>query len=193
MKRRIRGEIEMSRIPLTDQETVEFMRILGHLPELQQKWVELDSTLMFSGTLSPKLKHRVQMALATHAGCRFCESMTEPPPDGYDRKEELAVAFAEMVQSDPQGINQGHFDVLSEEFTVEQVVELCMVVGFKLGGLALGEIWALQPGTPEVKAAYDGVVADAQQRWESHQGEAGNGSLWRRHLDQNAPSASALS
>lgn len=176
----------MTRIAPTGEHPVEFMQILGHRPELTEKWVELDSELMFSGALSPRLKHRVQMALATHADCRFCASMVSEPEE-YERRESLAVAFAKLCQADPAGVADSHFDALYEEFSVDEVVELCVVIGFKLGGLVLGAIWALQPGDSEMRAGYDAVVDEAEQRWQSTGRDNGAASPWKRALDATSP------
>jgi alkylhydroperoxidase family enzyme len=175
----------MPRIPLADIESVEFMRILANRPEVMEKWTALDTATMFQGLLSPNLKYKVQTSLATNGDCEFCRSMIEPMTED-DRKESLAVAFALLCQEDPGGLTDAHYKTLYEEFSPAEVVELCVVIAFKIGGLALGGMWALEVAPPGVKEAYDGMVAEAQKNWEEGREESGE-SLW----EQQATAASS--
>ncbi len=156
----------MARIDRIDPQAPELLGILGHSPDLMQQWMGLDGKLMYEGDLSPQLKYKVQMAMSSRGDCEFCRSMVVPQT-AEDRRESLAVAFAEMAQEDPGGINQGHYDVLFEEFTTAEVVELTLLVCFKLCGIMLGTIWGLAPGSDGMKQGYAGMIADAQSRWEA--------------------------
>src|SRR5437868_3532328 len=107
----------MTRVPQTDHEGAELVRILAHRPDMMQTWLGFDAQLMNTGTLPPKLKYKIQMAMAAGGGCEFCRSMIVPTGED-DRKESLAIAFAEFFQADPNGITDAHFEALYEEFTV---------------------------------------------------------------------------
>jgi hypothetical protein len=117
--------------------------------------------------------------MAAGGGCEFCRSMIVPT-DEDDIKESLAIAFAQFFQADPGGITDAHFEALYEEFTVPEVVELCTVVAMRDAGLRLGHIWGLNPAPDEVRESYAGVIAEAQQRWESGEVSTGTASLWQR-------------
>jgi alkylhydroperoxidase family enzyme len=156
----------MARIDGIDPEAPELLGILGHRPDLMQQWMGLDDKLMYEGELSPTLKYKVQMAMSSRGDCEFCRSMVVPQT-AEDRRESLAVAFAEMAQEDASSISQAHYDVLLEEFTTAEVVELTLLVCFKLSSILLGTIWGLAPGSDEMKQGYAGMIADAQSRWEA--------------------------
>jgi alkylhydroperoxidase family enzyme len=154
----------MARIETADAGAPELLGVLGHRPELMQQWMGLDNLLMYEGALSPSLKYKVQMAMSSRGACEFCRSMVVPQT-AEDRRESLAVAFAEMAQEDPTSINGGHYEALAEEFSDAEVVELTLLVCFKLAAIVLGTIWGLAPGPEEMKQGYAGLIADAQERW----------------------------
>jgi alkylhydroperoxidase family enzyme len=158
----------MARIDAVDPAAPELIGVLGHRPELMEQWMGLDNKLMYEGTLSPRLKYKVQMAMSSRGDCAFCRSMVVPQT-AEDRRESLAVAFAEMAQEDPASIGQGHYDALAEEFDEAEVVELTLLVCFKAASITLGTIWGLAPGSEEMKQGYAAMIDDADARWRDPQ------------------------
>lgn len=147
----------MSRIPPADIEGNAFQRILGHRPGIVEKWFALDSTMRFSGLLSPDLKEEVRRSLAEGIGCRFCASLGAPDPSRRDIRTSLAVTFAETVFTnfhDLRAIEDTVFDVLKEEFSDAEIVELSVWTLFMIAGQAFGALMRVRESTPEELQGY---------------------------------------
>jgi alkylhydroperoxidase family enzyme len=138
---------------------------MGHRPELLEAWENLKHALLGpASTLTPQLKEEVRRTLAQRTGCRFCASLGVPAEDHEGRKESLAVAFADAVARDHTAISEAQVNVLLEEFTVPQLVELLIWTSFEYAGQMFGCLIGDEPATPEQKrdfAAAIAVVVDA--------------------------------
>jgi alkylhydroperoxidase family enzyme len=154
----------MPRIPLSELGSTTADRILGHRPELLDAWESLKHALVGpSSTLSPQLKEAVRRTLAQHTGCAYCASLGQPAAELHDRKESLAVAFAEAVAVDHTAIGDAQFEVLFEEFTLPQVVELLTWIAFEHAGQMLGSLIGDEPATAEEVEAFAAWVAGQAQ------------------------------
>jgi alkylhydroperoxidase family enzyme len=154
----------MPRIPLSDLGSTTADRILGHRPELLDAWERLKHALVGpSSTLSPQLKEEVRRTLAQRTGCAYCASLGRPAPEHHDRKDSLAVAFAEAVAADHTAISDAQFEVLFEEFAIPQVVELLVWIAFEHAGQMLGSLVGDEPATTEEVQAFAAWVAGQPQ------------------------------
>jgi alkylhydroperoxidase family enzyme len=154
-------EALMPAVPLIDP-TEFFYGTLGHRREIHDAWLGLDEAMVGPGsTLPSPLKENVRHTIAQGIGCRYCASLGAPA-DQRDRRESLAVAFAERVLDDPRSIDAATFDVLREDFSDAQIVELCAWICFKLGANVFGAIMGLEPATDAQKAMFAGMLADQQ-------------------------------
>ena len=136
-------------------------RVMARRPEVLSAFGRLDSALRFHGLLPTSLKEAVRRATAAEIGCEYCRSLGEPRPNPADRRESLAVAFAQMIAEDPMDISDAQFDVLREDFSEEEIVELVAFVCFiAIGGQLFGATLKLEPASAEEIAAYQSVVAD---------------------------------
>ena len=159
----------MTRIPPAPIEGNNYERVMGHRPEILTKWFELDSLMRFSGTLSPHLKEEVRRSLAPGVGCVFCASLGRAADEHPDVKESLAIAFAQQVfeQSlDLENLDESVFDVLREEFSDEEIVELTCWVLFMIAAQGFGAVMKLAPAPTDQIDAYtqwrrDGEAAAA--------------------------------
>jgi alkylhydroperoxidase family enzyme len=136
-------------------------RVLGRRPDIATAFGSLDATIRFHGRLPGSLKEAVRRATAGQVGCAYCASLDagEPPRDA-DRRESLAVAFAQLVAQDPAGISDAQFDVLREEFDEEEILELVAFVCFVgVAGQMFGAVMGLEEAPPEEAAAYQRMVA----------------------------------
>jgi alkylhydroperoxidase family enzyme len=134
-------------------------RVLGRRPEILAAFGRLDAAARFHGLLSPALKESLRRATAGEIGCAYCESLGTGTPEPADRRESLAVAFAKMIAEDPAGISDAQFDVLREEFTEEEIVELVAFVCFVgIAGQMFGAVMGLEAADPEEAAAYQAVL-----------------------------------
>lgn len=137
--------------------------LLAHRPEILAAWAKLDEALMGAGsTLPVSLKENVRVALSQRVGCRYCDSLGSVGDEAPDARESLALAFVQKVLDDPKAVDQSTFDVLREEFTEEQIVELSAWICFKLATNTLGAITGLEPAGEEQQAGYRAWL-DAQE------------------------------
>ena len=98
-------------------------RVLGRRPEILAAYARLDNAVRFKGTLPVELKEAVRRATAQQVGCEYCQSLGASRTD-LDEPQSLAVAFAQAVAEDPSAITDAQFDVLREEFSEDEIVEL---------------------------------------------------------------------
>jgi alkylhydroperoxidase family enzyme len=134
-------------------------RVMGRRPEILKAFGRLDNTIRFHGLLPGALKEAVRRATAGEIGCVYCQSLGAPRAD-LDAREALAVAFAQAVAQDPSAITDGQFDVLREEFSEDEIVELvafiCLVA---ISGQMFGAVMGLEATSTEEAAAYQDVLA----------------------------------
>lgn len=129
-----------------------FQQMMGHRPEIVEKWFALDGSMRFQGLLSPTLKEEVRRSIADGIGCRFCASLGAPDPDSHDRRTALAVAFAQTVFDnfhDLHGLDDEVFAVLKEEFNDAEIVELAIWSLFMIAGQAFGALMRIRPSTAD--------------------------------------------
>jgi AhpD family alkylhydroperoxidase len=137
-------------------------RVLSRRPDILAAFAGLDAAIRFHGTLPGSLKEAVRRATAQEVGCAYCASLAhgDEPRPASDRREALAVAFAQLVAEDPAGILDSQFDLLREEFTEEEILELVAFICFvAIAGQMFGAVLRLEPASAEEAAAYQGVVA----------------------------------
>lgn len=136
-----------------------FYGVLGARPDILRAWHDLDKVFFGPTSELPNaLKEEARRALAQGVGCRFCASLGEPRPEHLDRREALAVAFAELVR-DHREVDDAQLAVLREEFTDSELVELVSWVCFKLGSNLFGALMRLEPATEQQVAGYADFVA----------------------------------
>ena len=134
-------------------------RVLGRQPEILAAYARLDNAVRFKGTLPLELKEAVRRATAQQVGCEYCQSLGAPRTD-LDGAQSLAVAFAQAVADDPRAITDAQFDVLREEFSEEEIVELvafiCLV---SVSGQMFGAVMGLEATGAEEAAEYQAVLS----------------------------------
>ena len=136
---------------------------MGHRPEVLAAWDGLKHALVGpTSTLSPELKEQVRRALALHTGCEFCASLGLPAAEQPSPRDSLAVAFAEAAAMDHAAISGGQLEVLLEEFTVPQVVELLTWIVFEYAGQMFGALIGDEPATAQERAAFEAAALPAR-------------------------------
>lgn len=137
-----------------------FYGILAHRPEILRTWNELDKAFFGpSSVVDNQIKEEARRTLAQGVGCIFCASLGTPRDEHPTAKEALAVAFAELVATDHHQIDDSTFEVLREEFTDAEIVELVSWICFKLGSNIFGALMKLNPATPAEIDGYAAFVA----------------------------------
>lgn len=135
-------------------------RVMGHRPELLEAWQNLKHALVGpTSTLSPSLKEEVRRTLAHHTGCQFCASLGIAAHTYSERRTSLASAFADAVARDHVAVSAAQVELLFEEFTTAQVVELLMWICFEYAGQMFGCLIGDQPATAEEKEAFAAWIA----------------------------------
>lgn len=131
-----------------------FEQVMSHAPGGMAKWWDLEVELRFNGLIDSDIKEEIRRAMAPQAGCKFCASIA-PAKDGYPtQRESLAVAYSLMVASDPQHLDDSIFDVLKEEFSEAEIVELTMWALFIYASQAFGAALRIPAADDSEKAAY---------------------------------------
>ena len=140
-------------------QTNQLARVLGRRPEILDAFAGIDRQARFKGLLPVALKETVRRSTAEAVGCKYCASLAPFEPDADDKRESLAVAFAQLVAEDHRSITDAHFDVLREEFSEDEIVELvafiCLV---SVAGQMFGSVMGVEDAPPEEAAAYRAVV-----------------------------------
>jgi alkylhydroperoxidase family enzyme len=150
----------VTQLPLSELGESTADRVMGHRPDVLAAWYGLKHALVgSSSTLSPELKEQVRRTLALHTGCEFCGSLGRPAAEQPSPRDSLAVAFAEAAAIDHASISSGQIEVLREEFTVPQVVELLTWIVFEYAGQMFGALIGDEPATAEERAAFEAAVA----------------------------------
>jgi alkylhydroperoxidase family enzyme len=138
-------------------------RVMGRRPDVLKAFARLDMTLRFKGLLPLELKEAVRRATAGGVGCEYCKSLGAPEDHKGDTRTSLAVGFAQLVAADPTGISDATFDVLREEFSEDEIVELvawiCLV---SIAGQMFGAVLGLEAASPEEAAEYQRALVDIE-------------------------------
>jgi hypothetical protein len=71
------------------------------------------------------------------------------------------VAFADAAARDHTAISDAQMQVLFEEFTAPQIVELLMWISFEYAGQMFGCLIADEPATTQEKQAFAASIANA--------------------------------
>jgi alkylhydroperoxidase family enzyme len=134
-------------------------RVMGRRPDILKAFGRLDNTIRFKGLLPVELKESVRRATAGEIGCVYCQSLGAVPNE-LERRESLAVAFAQAIAQGPSEISDGEFAVLREDFTEDEIVELVAFICFvAIAGQMFGAVMGLEAATAEEAGEYQQVLA----------------------------------
>jgi alkylhydroperoxidase family enzyme len=146
-------------------EGTEIHRIMCHISGPRAKWRELDAALRSSAVLDPDIKEAVRAALATDSGCDFCASVGEPcDPDATppDVRTSIATTYALMLRS-PADLDDTQFDVLKQEFSEPEIVELTCWSLFVIASQGFGAAMAVRAASDDEKEAYQAAIDDRRK------------------------------
>ena len=137
-------------------EGTEIHRVMSLVPEPRQKWRELDRTLRLSPVLDLTLKEDVRQALAANSGCAFCASVGTPRESAnafHEPRVALAIAYAEMLRT-PADIDASTLEILKQEFTEPEIVELTCWSLFLIASQGFGAVMGVAAATDAERVAY---------------------------------------
>ena len=141
-----------TRIKFSNNGTTPFARLIGHNPDILEKWNELDSVLFSKTHLDDDLLEQVRRTLAFGNACEYCMVKGGKPHFDQNNKRILyATAFAQMFVLDHTSIVEGHFDMLHEVFTDQEISELCVFISFITASQKFGSIMNLTEDLQTIK------------------------------------------
>ncbi|MBY6276133.1 carboxymuconolactone decarboxylase family protein [Symbiobacterium thermophilum] len=135
----------MARISFSLHGETPFQRLLGHNRQIMELWNQLGDLLGADGTLSAELKEQVRRTLAQKNGCEYCQAKGKPEPHLFDKKTSLAVGFAEVFLKQRDAIDESTFSILKEEFSDQEISELCAFICFTTASQYFGAMMNLKP------------------------------------------------
>ncbi|WP_428419916.1 carboxymuconolactone decarboxylase family protein [Methylibium sp.] len=137
----------MSRIPLSENGSTPWERLLGYSPEILQRWAALESAFFASSTFSPELLEQVRRQLAIGNGCEYCIAKSGRPDSVQrDPKTSVAVSFAQLFARDHRDIDEAAFSTLKAEFSEKEIIELLAFMSFFCASQMFGASLGLKPG-----------------------------------------------
>jgi alkylhydroperoxidase family enzyme len=140
-------------------------RVMGRRPDILKAFGRLDTVIRFKGLLPMELKEAVRRTTASGVGCEYCRSLGAPPAEIEDPRTALAVAFAEVVARDPQGIDDAMFRALRAEFTEEELVELvAWTTLVSIAGQMFGAVMGIEAASAEEAADYQRTLYALEAR-----------------------------
>jgi alkylhydroperoxidase family enzyme len=137
--------------------------ILAHKPEIAEIIWSRYAELLDNGRLPRDLKELVRVKLARNNDCSPYASKSvaghhQPPgklprekiaavdhyeiSEAFTRREKLALKFADKLGNDQRALDEKFFDLLHQEFSEPEIVELAHVIAMGVGFERLIAVWA---------------------------------------------------
>ena len=134
----------MTRIKLSEHGNSPFEKLIGHNKIVLDKWIDLEVALFSETKLDKNLLEQVRRTIAFENECEYCMVKAGKPNfDLTEKRISSATAFAQFFAIDHKSINDKHFDILREEFTEQEISELCSFISFITACQKLGRIFNL--------------------------------------------------
>ena len=134
----------MTRIKLSEYGNSPFEKLIGHNKIVLDKWIDLEVALFSETKLDKNLLEQVRRIIAFENECEYCMVKAGKPNfDLTEKRISSAIAFAHFFAIDHKSINDKHFDILREEFTEQEISELCSFISFITACQKLGRIYNL--------------------------------------------------
>ncbi len=122
-----------------------FQKFLGHNINIMEKWTDLSELLETDVLLKASLKEQVRRTLAQSNGCEYCKAKGKPEPNLFDAQTSVAVGFAQVCATYPTGeIPDFAVEVLKEEFSEQEISELCAFISFTIAQQYFGALMQLK-------------------------------------------------
>lgn len=134
----------MTRINQSNYGNTPFEKLIGHNKDILDKWNELEIALFQNTSLDNNLLEQVRRGLAFENECEYCMTKAGNVDKNIDEKTKIAVAFAQFFAIDHRSINDEHFNLLKNEFTENEISELCSFIAFITSCQKLGKIYNLK-------------------------------------------------
>lgn len=95
----------MSYIPLSNTGSTPFERLMGNMPEILNKWSQLEMVFFESKTFTPDFLEQIRRVLAFNNLCKYCMAKAGPPDKNLQDARiaealRLANKFARIIHMD---------------------------------------------------------------------------------------------
>ncbi|MDH4190042.1 MAG: hypothetical protein OEW21_07550 [Betaproteobacteria bacterium] len=118
---------------------------MGHAPHVLGPWSVLERTFFDHSLLPKDLLEQVRRTLALGTGCVYCQAKAGPPDDRHGAlRTSLAVALAQAFAADHRTIDKLLIEVLREEFSDAELVELVAFMSFMWAGGTFGKVLGIR-------------------------------------------------
>lgn len=135
----------MSHIPLSSNGKTPFERLLGHVPEVLNKWDALELAFFNSNTFEAGFLEQLRRALAFNNQCHYCMAKAGPPDTNIeDNRLIVAMRFANKFSISHQSIDPHEIEQLQSYFSDEEIVELVAFCSFISASQQFGAVLGLR-------------------------------------------------
>lgn len=124
--------------------TTPFQQLLGHQPQLLERWNELEVFFASSRTFSAKSKEEVRRTLAVENGCQYCMAKGKPSDHIEDLKIQLAIKTA-LLSVKEIHLSDEHMTELRHFYTDAEISELLAFICFISASQRYGALLQLEP------------------------------------------------
>lgn len=138
----------MAYLPLSNYGATPFERLLGHVPEVLDKWSHLEEVLFQSKSFSADFLEQVRRALAFKNVCQYCMAKAGPPDAHVEEvrlTEALSAANKFAIDHTAFGVNE--VQQLQKHFTNSEIVELIAFFSFISAVQRFNAVLGLQAAT----------------------------------------------
>lgn len=115
-------------------------KLLGHNPELLERWMAMLESYYSSCELDRQLMEEVRRTIAYQIGCAYCMSHGCPTQVIEDMKTLTAVEFARKVVQTQKEITEHDIAPLKGYFSEREIAELCAFICFGIGLARFGAV-----------------------------------------------------
>lgn len=115
-------------------------KLLGHNPELLDRWMALLECFYSSCVLDRQLMEEVRRTIAHQIGCAYCMSHGCPTLSIEDMKTLTAVEFARKVAQTQKEITEEDILPLKGYFSEREISELCAFICYGIGLARFGAV-----------------------------------------------------
>lgn len=134
----------MTRIKFSKYGTSPFQKLIGHNEKILNSWISLKYSVLMVSTLDRELLEQIRRTLSFGNNCEYCMVKDgEPNNIKKNKREQIAIAFAELFSLDHKSINNEHFLILKEELSDKEISELCSFISFTTASQKIGSIFNL--------------------------------------------------
>ena len=135
----------MSYISLSQNGSTPFEKLMGHVPDVLEKWDQLETTFFQSKKFTAEFLEQVRRALALNNVCQYCMSKAGPPDENQESARLIeALRFANKFSIDHTSINESEISRMKEYFTDEELIEFIAFCSFISASQRFGASLGLQ-------------------------------------------------